>query len=57
MSDAEAIELAKRYGLPIVRIPPTGCIDEVVTVNLLNPRRPIVTREPSSHFVDGEGAS
>lgn len=50
MTDDEAIKAAERYGLPIVRIPPTGCFDEVTTVNLLNPRRPVVAREPSSNF-------
>jgi hypothetical protein len=53
MTDEEAIKIAEKYGLPIVRIPPTGCIDEVTTVNLLDPRKPIVTREPSCNFGPG----
>jgi hypothetical protein len=48
MTDEEAIKIAKRYGLPVVRIPPTGAIDEIITVDLRNRRRPpIVTRELS----------
>lgn len=54
MTDEEAIEIAKHYGLPITRIPPTGCIDEIITVNLLDRKRPIVTREPSSNFSPGQ---
>lgn len=45
MTDQEAIEIAERYGLPVVHIPPRGVIDEVVTVDLRGPR-PIVTRRP-----------
>lgn len=50
MTDKEAIAAAKRYGMPIVKMPPTGVIDEITTVDLRNPRRPVVTREPSSNY-------
>jgi hypothetical protein len=50
VTDVEAIDIAKRYGLPIVRIPPAGCIDEVITVDFQDAARPVVTREPSSNF-------
>jgi hypothetical protein len=50
MTDAEAIEVAKRYGLPIVSIPPKGVIDEIITVDLRDRNRPIVTRRASSDF-------
>lgn len=50
MTDEEAIELARKYGIMIVKIPPMGCIDEVTTVNLLVPCCPVVTREPSSNY-------
>lgn len=53
MTDKEAIEAAKQYGLPIVRIPPRGVIDEVITVDLRDWRRPIMTREPSRNYGPG----
>lgn len=56
MTDQEAIRIAKRYGWPILHIPPMGCIDEVTTVDFRNPKRPIVTREPSSNYGPGQYA-
>lgn len=55
MTDEDAIEIAERYGLPIVRIPPTGVIDEVITVDLRDHDRPVITREPSSNFGTASG--
>lgn len=45
MTDEEAIQIAKRskWG-PIVHIPPTGAVNEVVTVDLSDSRKPVVTR-------------
>lgn len=54
MSDDDAIEIAKRYGLsrwfPRVRIPPKGCIDEITTVEWRRHQEPLVTREQSAHL-------
>ena len=47
MTDEEAIEAAKRIGLPIVHLEPTGAIDEITTVDFRG-RMPIVSRVPSS---------
>lgn len=54
MSDEEAIEIAKRHWYPICRIPPTGCVDEIITVDLRDPSRPIATREPSRNYGPGQ---
>lgn len=54
MTDEEAIRVAtyyaRRTGLPVVSIPPMGCIDEVTTVDFRDPRKPVVTRRPSERL-------
>lgn len=54
MTDQEAIEMARRYGLcrwfPVVRIPPLDCIDEVTTVEWRRNRKPLVARAPTVHL-------
>jgi len=49
MTDQESIEIAQRYGLPIVHILPTGVVNEITTVDLRDRNRPKVTREPRAH--------
>ena len=56
MTDEEAIETAKRYGVrngPIIKIPPRGAVNETTIVDLRDWDRPIVTREPSHNFGPG----
>lgn len=56
-ADVLAIAIALRYfratGRRVVRIPPSGAIDEITTVDLRDLTRPVVTREPSGNFAPG----
>jgi hypothetical protein len=56
VTDEEAIDVAKRYGVrngPVIKIPPIGAVDEIITVDLRDWDRPIVTREPSENYAPG----
>ncbi len=48
MTDADAIQIAKRVGLPVVLIPPRGAVNETITVDLRDRDRPVVTRKSNA---------